>query len=44
MNITVEFSNGTSITDSFVSLDEFNLWIDNAIRDFGPVVYIKMNN
>lgn len=44
MRFTVEFSNGTSITDQFISPDDFNIWVESAIKDFGPIVYIKIND
>ena len=33
MNVT----NGTNITDNFIGPDDFNTWVDSAIKDFGPV-------
>lgn len=39
---TVEFSNGTAITDKFSDKDDFNLWVKNAVADFGNIVYIKI--
>lgn len=41
MKMTVEFADGTAITDKFSDKDDFNLWIKNAIADFGNVVYIE---
>ena len=38
----VEFANGTAITDKFSDKDDFNLWVKNAIADFGNIVYIKI--
>lgn len=38
----VEFENGTAITDKFSSFDDFNLWVRNAIEDFGYVTYLKI--
>ena len=42
MKFMVEFANGTAITDKFTDKEDFNLWIENAIADFGDVVYIKI--
>ena len=39
---TVEFANGTAITDEFSDKDDFNLWVKIAIADFGNIVYIKI--
>ena len=39
---TVEFSNGTAITDKFSDKDDFNLWARNAIADFGNIIYIQI--
>lgn len=38
----VEFKNGCSIEDNFYSKADFNLWVKNAIADFGDVVYIEI--
>ncbi len=40
--ITVEFANGTAITDKFSDKEDFNSWIKNAIADFGKAVYIEI--
>lgn len=42
LKATVEFANGTAITDKFSDKDDFNLWVKNAIADFGNIVYIKI--
>lgn len=42
-NFTVDFENGTSITDDFNGMDEFNNWVNVAIADFGKVIFIKLN-
>lgn len=42
LKATVEFANGTAITDKFSDKDDFNLWVKNAIADFGNIVYIEI--
>lgn len=42
MEFTVEFENGTAITDDFSDRDAFNNWVRNAIADFGNITYIKI--
>lgn len=38
----IEFKNGCSIEDNFYNKADFNLWVKNAIADFGDVVYIEI--
>ena len=38
----LEFANDTAITDKFSDKDDFNLWVKNAIADFGNIVYIEI--
>lgn len=38
----VEFKNGCYIEDNFYTKADFNLWVKNAIADFGDVVYIEI--
>ena len=42
MEFTVEFENGTAITDDFSDRDDFNNWVRTAIADFGNITYIKI--
>jgi len=42
IKVTVEFANGTAITDSFSDKENFNQWVKDAIADFGMVVYIEI--
>lgn len=42
MKITVEFANGTAITDKFSDREDFNCWVKSAIADFGNIVYIQI--
>jgi len=42
MRATVDFENGTSITDKFRDYDDFNLWVSTAIEQFGHIVFIEI--
>lgn len=42
MEFTVEFENGTAITDKFSDKNDFNNWAKTAMADFGSITYIKI--
>lgn len=41
--VTVDFENGSSITDKFPSVMDFRLWLGNAIDCFGMPVYVNFH-
>ena len=42
MKFIVEFEDGTCIIDKFADKKDFNLWVENAIKDFGYIMYLEI--